>query len=84
MCSRKTALLCKLARSPDVWPSRFASQLPEIAAEHPSVWAVTYGGEYRINEEGENPYILDGSNGEPNLLQTFQQASQAIKARLGN
>ena len=74
----------KLSRSPDAWPSRFAAQLPEIAAERPSIWAVTYGGEYRVNKPGDDPYILDGTDGEPNLLETFQQSAQAIQAKLGD
>lgn len=73
----------RLAQAPDAWPSRFAAQLPAIAEDHPVVWAVTYGGEYRINKDGDDPHLMDGTSGAPNLLDTFVKAAAAIRGKLG-
>lgn len=73
----------RLATEPSAWPSRFAEQLPNIAAEHPSLWAVTYGGDYRLNKPGDDPHILDGSNGTPNLLASLVQNEAAMRKAVG-
>lgn len=67
----------RLAQAPEAWPARFAAQLPAIAEEHPSVWAVTYGGEYRINKNGDDPFLQDG------LVTTFVKAEAAMRTKLG-
>jgi hypothetical protein len=73
----------RLASQPSAWPSRFAEQLPAIAAEHPSIWAVTYGSEYRINKDGDDGHVLDGSGGSPNLLGSLVSSDGAMRKALG-
>lgn len=73
----------RLASTPSSWSSRFDEQLPHIAKERPSLWAVTYGSEYRLNRNGGDPAIMDGDNGEPNLLQTIVNNRAAMKTALG-
>jgi hypothetical protein len=73
----------RLAQNAAAWPSRFLGQLPAIAKERPSVWAITYGGEYRVNKPGDDPHVLDGSNGQPNLLAAFVQSETAMRRTLG-
>jgi hypothetical protein len=73
----------KLSNEPGDWPGRFTAQLPKIAAEHPSVWAVTYGGEYRINKPGDDPHVLDGTNGSPDILGSLVSSDAAMRKALG-
>lgn len=73
----------KLATQPSVWPSRFAEQLPNIAADRPSVWAITYGSDYRINKPGDDGHLLDGSGGSPDILGTFVSGDAAMRKALG-
>jgi hypothetical protein len=70
----------KLSRAPKSWPARFQAMLGNIAPERPSIWAVTYGGEYRVNKSGDDPRVMDGSSGEPDLLQMFHDGAAAIAA----
>ncbi|MFS8068394.1 MAG: cellulase family glycosylhydrolase [Byssovorax sp.] len=73
----------RLATSPSVWPALFEGMLPSIAAERPSIWAVTYGGEYRVNKSADDAHVMDGSNGSTNLLKSFLDSEAAMKAVLG-
>jgi hypothetical protein len=73
----------RLATEPSAWPSRFLAQYPAIAKERPSIWAVTYGSEYRVNKAGNDPHLLDGANGEPNLLESLVTSETAIRKVLG-
>lgn len=57
--------------------------LPNIAAEAPSIWAVTYGSEYRINKSGNDPHVMDGSNGQPDLLKVMVDNGAAIRSAKG-
>ena len=68
-----------LAKAPAAWPDRFAAMLPAIAKDAPSIWAVTYGGDYRINKSGGDPHVMDGTGGQPNLLQSLLDAEAAMK-----
>ena len=58
-----------------VWPRRFAEQLPALASEHPSLWAVTYGNAYRLNRSGDDPTLID------ELLASFRANEAAIRER---
>jgi hypothetical protein len=72
-----------LSKDPASWPDLFKGMLPSIAADRPSIWAVTYGGEYRINKSGDDPHVMDGSNGSPDLLQMLLDDEAAMKKALG-
>lgn len=64
----------RLANAPWVWPQRFAEQLPSLAFERPMLWAVTYGGDYRLNASGSDPTLT------PQLAESFRANAQAIRA----
>lgn len=70
----------KLEHVPQSWPSRFEEMLGPIAAERPMLWAVTYGGSYRLNKTGDDAMIMDGSGGQPDLLQMIREGAAAIAA----
>lgn len=65
--------------APWAWPGLFNGMLPAIAMEAPSIWAVTYGGSYRINKSGGDPHLMDGSNGQPDLVQMFLDNEAAMR-----
>jgi hypothetical protein len=65
------------------WPDRYAAQLVNIAAERPTLWAVTYGNSFRLNKSGSDPHLMDGSNGQPNLRGMFIQQAEVIRNQLG-
>ena len=73
----------KLGDFPAAWIGRYRDLLPAIAADRPSVWAITYGGSLRLNKAGDDPHVMDGTGGEPNFLQTFLDAEAAMKKVLG-
>lgn len=72
-----------LSKVPSSWPALFNGMLPNIAAEAPMIWAVTYGSEYRINKSGSDPYVMDGSNGQPDLLKMLVDNGAAIRSAKG-
>lgn len=72
-----------LDQAPSAWPSHWDQQLPNIAQEHPSLWAITYGGSYRLNRADDDPTVMDGSGGSPNLLQSLVSNRAAMKSALG-
>ncbi len=57
--------------------------LPGIAAEHPSLWAITDGGAYRLNKSASDPHVMDGEGGSTNLLQSLLDNVAAMKTTLG-
>jgi hypothetical protein len=69
--------------APSAWPGLFGQMLPNIAAEAPSIWAVTYGGSYRINKSGDDAHVMDGSNGQPDLVKMFHDNAAAIRGAKG-
>lgn len=65
------------------WPALYQGMLPSIAAERPSLWAITNGSDYRLNKSDSDPHVMDGGNGSTNLLQSLLDNGAAMKAALG-
>jgi hypothetical protein len=72
-----------LSQAPWAWPALFQGMLPGIAAEHPSLWAITSGDAYRINKSASDPHVMDGGGGTTNLLQSLLDNVAAMKTALG-
>lgn len=61
-----------------VWGERFDEQLPYIAADRPSLWAVTYGNDYRLNTSDSDPTLL------ATMVDALTRNAAAIRSALGN
>lgn len=72
-----------LQHAPWVWPERYDQQLPAVAAERPTIWAITYGNAYRHNKDWNDPYLMDGSGGSPDLASALVDDEAVIRSLLG-
>jgi hypothetical protein len=72
-----------MAEAPWAWPALFQGMLPSIAAERPSLWAITDGSGYRINKSSSDPHVMDGGGGSTNLLQSLLENGAAMRTALG-
>ena len=72
-----------ISQAPWAWPALFQGMLSGIAAERPSLWAITDGSAYRIDEWASDPHVMDGSGGTTNLLQSLLDNVAAMKTALG-
>ena len=72
-----------MAQATWAWPGLFQGMLPSIAAERPSLWAITDGSDYRFNKSDSDPHVKDGGGGTTNLLQSLLESGAAMKAALG-
>jgi hypothetical protein len=72
-----------MAEAPWAWPALFQGMLPSIAAERPSLWAITDGSGYRINKSSSDPHVMDGVGGSTDLLQSLLHSAAAMRTALG-
>jgi hypothetical protein len=75
--------LIALQVSEIVGPNGQLDPLPSIAAERPSLWAITDGSGCRLDKSSSDPHVMDGGGGSTNLLQSLLENGAAMRAALG-
>ncbi len=62
---------------PAAWLANMRSMFPAMSEFRPTVWAVTYGGAWRLNKSSTDPTLL------PSLERAFIQLQRGIAAQRG-
>ena len=62
---------------PAAWLANMRSMFPAMSEFRPTVWAVTYGGEWRLNKSSTDPTLL------PSLERAFIQLQRDIAVQRG-